>query len=171
MSRDRWFGLSALAVMFALGLVCGLWIGQSGAGHGNPVGEAVEVGSTRDPDGGTTQPGSVIPGQEAAHHEAALRDLRQSVGLDDEQMQRVHEIFARNQGVVRAAWRAVQPEIEIAMEKVHREVADLLEPEQRRRYHDWLMARRGQSATAHGGASTESSGAVKGQSEPRSLHP
>lgn len=139
MTRDRMIGLLALGAMFALGLVCGLWLAPSRG----EVGDRGVPGIPVTPD--VTQISEAEhAGTARAHHEASLRDLQKTVGLDEAQMEQVHAVFARNQRVVQAAWQTVQPQIEIAMEKVHREVADLLRPEQRGAYHQWLLSRRGE---------------------------
>lgn len=147
-------GVVALSCMFVVGLVCGLWIGPWIAGSrsvvmGSPSGEAEVSASAR-----MSTPVDFSSDAARAHHEAALQDLREAVGLDDAQVAQVHAVFARHQGAVQDAWQAVQPQIEIAMETVHREIADLLRPEQRGRYHDWLVARRG--VDPHGTAGVES---------------
>ena len=155
MTRDRWIGVVALFGMFGLGVGFGLWMATHGADGGESVSAPMSMvvshaGQVREADGP-----AIAHDAARAHHEAALEDLRESVGLDDAQIEQVHAVFARHQSIVQDAWQAVQPQIEIAMEKVHREIAELLRPDQRVRYHDWLVARRG-GEDPHGDTTADS---------------
>jgi hypothetical protein len=78
----------------------------------------------------------------AAEHEATIAELREVVGLDDDQMQQVHGILARHQRIVQVHWEELRPEVQNAMRRVHMEIADLLHPDQRQRYHEWLELQR-----------------------------
>ena len=153
MTRDRWLGLAALLGMFGLGLGCGLWLARSTGVA--PVASApeTEVLQINEPTV-RSEPSVRELAHDAAraHHEAVLQDLQQSVGLDDAQIEQVHAVFVRHQSIVEVTWEAVRPQIEIALEKAHREVAELLGPEQRARYHEWLVARRAGAHRIHGEA-------------------
>jgi Spy/CpxP family protein refolding chaperone len=75
-------------------------------------------------------------------HEAAMVELREELGLDEEQIQQIHAIMADRQELVQRIWEQLRPELQAAMTDVHAEIAALLRPEQRQRFHDWLQRRR-----------------------------
>lgn len=75
-------------------------------------------------------------------HRAALAELDDAVDLDEEQIDQIHRLMARRQEVVNEVWLRLRPEVESAMSEVHSEIAALLRPEQRERYHRWLEERR-----------------------------
>lgn len=77
----------------------------------------------------------------AAEHAAALADLAAYVDLDQEQMAKVHAIMSERREVVQKLWEQLRPEVQTAVRDVHEEIAEVLRPDQRRRYHDWLMRR------------------------------
>jgi hypothetical protein len=85
----------------------------------------------------------------AEEHEAAMVELREVVGLDDEQVAQVHAILAERQQIVQQTWEQFRPEVQAAMRQVHIEIAKLLRPDQRERFHDWLTRRREQSQGRH----------------------
>jgi hypothetical protein len=72
-------------------------------------------------------------------HAAALDDLRRAVDLDEVQLRSVHEILVRRQDEVEILWRRVRPEVQETLGDVHREIAEQLSPEQRQRFHEWLL--------------------------------
>lgn len=74
-------------------------------------------------------------------HAAAMSDLVEALDLDQEQTARVHEIIASNHRVVQGAWEELRPRVQNAMTNVNREIAGILRPDQRQRFHDWLEAR------------------------------
>lgn len=78
----------------------------------------------------------------AAEHEAAIAELKEVVGLDDEQVEQVHAILAERQQIVQHMWEQLRPEVQSAMRRVHTEIAELLRPDQRPAFHDWLTRRR-----------------------------
>ena len=80
----------------------------------------------------------------SSSHDAAMSELRNDVGLDDEQIAQVHEILARHHDVVERSWRQLRPEVQNAIRQVHVDIADILRPEQRERFHSWLQRRRQQ---------------------------
>jgi len=75
-------------------------------------------------------------------HAAAMAELRDEIGLDDEQIERVHAILASRQELVQELWEQLRPELQAAMQDVHEEIAELLRPEQLGRFHEWLQRRR-----------------------------
>ena len=75
-------------------------------------------------------------------HEAAMAELRDELGLDEEQIRQVHLIMANRQQLVERVWEQLRPELVAAMNEVHVEIAALLRPEQRERFHVWLEQRR-----------------------------
>lgn len=77
-------------------------------------------------------------------HEAAMADLRESLKLDDQQVAQIHAIFVKHQDVVQRSWERLRPEVQSAMQQVHLEIAEMLRPDQRERFHEWLMRRREQ---------------------------
>lgn len=85
----------------------------------------------------------------AAEHEAAIAELKEVVGLDDEQVEQVHAILAERQQIVQHMWEQLRPEVQSAMRQVHNEIAELMRPDQRERFHDWLTRRREQSQARH----------------------
>lgn len=91
---------------------------------------------------------SVTVGAEQ-EHAAALAELRDAVGLDEQQMATVHTILADNQKVVQQMWEQLRPEVQMAMQQVHAQIAELLRPEQQERFHEWLMKRRDRAQGLH----------------------
>ncbi|HSF15773.1 MAG TPA: hypothetical protein VLK65_09475 [Vicinamibacteria bacterium] len=77
-------------------------------------------------------------------HEAAMADLRESLQLDDDQVAQIHAIFVKHHDVVQRSWERLRPEVQSAMQQVHLEIAEMLRPDQRERFHEWLMRRREQ---------------------------
>jgi hypothetical protein len=80
-----------------------------------------------------------------AVHNAAMSELRAALDLDEEQMDQIHGILARHQDEVQQAWETLRPELQTAMQGVHFEIAELLRPDQRTRYHEWLSERQRQA--------------------------
>jgi hypothetical protein len=117
-TSQRIRALLALAVVFAAGLLAGVFLERQ-----------------RSP------PPRVLHAA-AAEHEARLEELRQVVGLDDDQLEQVEGILARNQRIVQLHWEQLRPEVQDAMLRVHQEIAGILRPEQRQRYHEWLELQR-----------------------------
>lgn len=103
----------ALAAVFAAGLLTGMFVERH---HG---------GASLHPD----------TAQESA---AAMAELREHLELDDEQIEQIHRLLADNQQVVDRMWEQLRPEVQEAMRQVHFEIAELLRPEQRERFHEWL---------------------------------
>ena len=97
-------------------------------------------------------------------HNKAMRQLRNVVGLDDDQIEEVHHILGRHRETVHEAWMKLRPDLSEAMREVHTEIADLLRPEQRARFHEWLSER-----TARGEVPTHT--IVIGGPEPRRSDP
>ena len=64
--------------------------------------------------------------------------LQEFLDLDEQQMEQVHTILADRQDLVQRAWERVRPEVQDAMLEVHEEIAEILRPDQRARYHEWL---------------------------------
>ena len=80
----------------------------------------------------------------AAEHGETMADMREALGLDDQQVEAIEAILAERQHVVQILWEQLRPEVQQAMRQVHAEIGDLLRPDQRERYHDWLNRRREQ---------------------------
>jgi uncharacterized membrane protein len=78
-------------------------------------------------------------------HEAAMAEMHETLGLDEEQTEQIHAVLARHQQLVQRTWEQVRPEVQSAMREVHIEIAELLRPEQRERYHEWLSQQRDES--------------------------
>lgn len=86
---------------------------------------------------------------EAEQHEAAIAELRDVIGLDDQQMERVHAILAERQEVVQQMWEQLRPEVQSAMVDVHNEFAEVMRPEQRVLFEEWIQRRLDQSQGPH----------------------
>lgn len=114
----------ALGVVFALGLVVGIAYERH---HRSP-----RWMSLSGPSG--------LSAAEA--HQVAMADLRKALDLDDEQVAQIHEIMRKHHGAVERAWEELRPEVQAAMREVHVEIAEILRPEQRERFHEWLTRRR-----------------------------
>ena len=71
-------------------------------------------------------------------HAVAMAEMQEALGLDEEQIEQIHAVLARHQQVVQHAWEQLRPQVQGAMREVHLEIAELLRPEQRERYHEWL---------------------------------
>ena len=89
---------------------------------------------------------SQSPGLSAAEvHEAAMAEMQEVLGLDEEQLEQIHGVLAAHQQLVQRAWEQIRPEVSETMREVHAEIAELLRPEQRERYHEWLSRQRDES--------------------------
>ncbi len=77
-------------------------------------------------------------------HAAAMVDMREALDLDDRQVEQIHAIMSERQQLVEHLWEQLRPEVQSAMREVHAEIADLLRPDQRERFHSWLAERREQ---------------------------
>ena len=80
----------------------------------------------------------------ADEHEAAMAELQELLELDEEQLAQIHKILAERQQMVQHKWEQLRPEVQDAMRQVHIDIAELLHPNQRERFHEWLMRRREQ---------------------------
>ena len=78
-------------------------------------------------------------------HETAMAELQETLGLDEVQLEEIHAVLARHQQLVQHAWEQIRPGVQNAMREVHAEIAELLRPEQRERYHEWLSRQRDES--------------------------
>jgi hypothetical protein len=78
-------------------------------------------------------------------HEAAMAEMHETLGLDDDQIEQIHAVLARHQQLVQRTWEQVRPEVQNVMREVHIEIAELLRPEQREHYHEWLSRQRDES--------------------------
>lgn len=85
----------------------------------------------------------------AEAHEAVMAELREELELDDEQVEQIHAITVKHQEVVQETWEELRPEVQSAMRQVHVEIAELLRPDQRVRFHEWLMRRREHVESGH----------------------
>lgn len=79
----------------------------------------------------------------ALHHpeqapERITQRLRRTLSLSDEQTAQVQAILHKRQQTLQEIRRRVQPEVETQIDEVEREVADVLTPEQRERWHRLL---------------------------------
>lgn len=81
----------------------------------------------------------------AEEREASMRELREVLELDDNQVEQIHTILTERQEMVQRTWEQFRPEVQAAMRQMHTDIADLLRPNQRKRFHEWLMERHGQS--------------------------
>ena len=106
----------ALLCVFGFGLVSGLAI-ERHLGSESPV---VAIGS-------------------AEEHARRMDELRSALDLDDAQMQRIHELMMEHQDSIQVLWEQLRPEVQAAMQDVHVEISELLRPEQRQLFHEWLM--------------------------------
>jgi Spy/CpxP family protein refolding chaperone len=75
-------------------------------------------------------------------HEAAMSELREVLDLDDAQVAQIHALMAERQETVQRIWEQLRPEVQQAMTEVHEDIARLLRPEQRQRFHQWLQQQR-----------------------------
>jgi hypothetical protein len=105
-----------LAAVFSTGVLAGMVGYHHGLGH-------------------FRQPASGSPAME---HEAAMAELRDELGLDEQQLAQVQAIMAEHQETVDQMWAQLRPEVQAAMRQVHEEIAALLRPDQVDRFHEWL---------------------------------
>lgn len=77
-------------------------------------------------------------------HEATMASLREALSLDDQQVAQIEGLMAVHQRNVQRQWEALRPEVRTAMRQVNHEIAELLRPDQRARFHAWLLERRGE---------------------------
>jgi hypothetical protein len=116
-----------LVFVFALGAFVGVFVERH---HYHSVSRAQELSA-------------------AEVHEAAMAELQEVLGLDEGQIEQIHAVLARHQQLVQRAWEQVRPQVQSAMREVHAEIAELLSPEQRERYHEWL-SRQGEEDEGEG---------------------
>lgn len=81
----------------------------------------------------------------AALHDAAMASLEEALHLESHQMAEIHGVFQKHQRIVQRSWETMRPSLDIAMQKVHHEVAELLTPEQQTAFTDWLEQHGGRS--------------------------
>jgi hypothetical protein len=75
-------------------------------------------------------------------HDTAMSELDELLGLDDEQIEQFHAVLAGRQELVQNAWEQVRPQVTAAMRDIHTDIGELLRPDQRRLYHEWLNRQR-----------------------------
>ena len=80
----------------------------------------------------------------ADEHEAAMAELQELLELDEDQVAQIHRILAERQHMVQLKWEQLRPEVQDAMRQVHADIGELLHPDQRKRFHEWLIRRRAQ---------------------------
>ena len=137
--RGSMFRASLVLVsIFAVGVVAGVFLERL---------HSVSDSVTR------SKPGADLGFSGAAVHAAAMSSLERALQLDREQVGQIHKVFEKHQGAVQESWEHLRPSLGIAMEKVHREVADLLNAEQRQAFHDWLEMHGGGVHQRHHGPS------------------
>lgn len=78
----------------------------------------------------------------AEEHDAAMDELQELLELDSEQVAQIHAILVDRQKLVETMWEQFRPEVQTAMRQVHVDIANLLRPDQRERFHEWLTRRR-----------------------------
>ncbi len=78
----------------------------------------------------------------AEESEAAMTELQELLELDEEQVAQIQAILAESQQTVQHKWEQFRPEVQEAMRQVHLDIAELLRPNQRKLFHNWLMGRR-----------------------------
>lgn len=83
-------------------------------------------------------------------HEETMAELKEVVGLDDAQVAEIETIMDKHRDMVQLAWQSLRPEVQRAMQALHVEIAETLRPEQRARFHEWLIRRREADADAEG---------------------
>ena len=91
----------------------------------------------------STRPPKLMSAEE--EHKAAMAELRDILDLDDEQVAQIYDILHKHRGVVERTWEELRPEVQQAMQQVHIEIGEMLRPDQRKKFHQWLMERRNQS--------------------------
>jgi Spy/CpxP family protein refolding chaperone len=77
-------------------------------------------------------------------HRAAMAELTELLDLDDEQVAQIYDILHRHRGIVQRTWEELRPAVQSAMQQVHIEIGEMLRPDQRKKFHQWLMERRDQ---------------------------
>ena len=66
--------------------------------------------------------------------------LDDAVDLDSIQTRRARAIVDRHQLAVDSAWKAVRPDVHVAIMAAQSEIAAILRPEQRARYDAWVAS-------------------------------
>jgi hypothetical protein len=67
-----------------------------------------------------------------SHH--VMQHLTDELHLDTAQQHAIAAIFARRQGLVDSTWHAVQPHVRAMLDSTHREIVDVLRPDQLAKY-------------------------------------
>ena len=74
----------------------------------------------------------------------AIAELQELLELDEHQVAQIHAILGERQQVVQRMWEQLRPVVQAAMREVHTDIGELLDPDQRERFHEWLIRRREQ---------------------------
>ncbi|NKB87263.1 MAG: hypothetical protein GKS06_03460 [Acidobacteria bacterium] len=85
----------------------------------------------------------------AGEHDRRMGELRDALDLDEAQVDEINALVATHQTAVQVLWEQLRPEVQAAMQDVHLEISELLRPEQRERFHDWLMSHQEAAAEGH----------------------
>lgn len=88
-------------------------------------------------------------------HARTMADLREAVGLDDAQVAEIEALMEKHREVVHLAWQSLRPEVQRAMQSLHVEIAQTIRPDQRERFHEWLLRRREADAASHSSPTSE----------------
>ncbi len=74
----------------------------------------------------------------AGEHAGMVASLQKDIDLDAEQMHAVQAIMQHHQERVDHAWAVVRPEVRAALDSIERQIAEVLRPDQRDRFHAWF---------------------------------
>ena len=77
-------------------------------------------------------------------HAATMAELERELELDEKQVEQILRLLVDRQKLIQRHWEQLRPEVHAAMQEVHREIAELLRPDQVTAYHRWLQERRRQ---------------------------
>jgi hypothetical protein len=71
----------------------------------------------------------------------SMQRLTAELHLDAEQQRAIADVLARHQQDVNAAWHAMQPHVRSTMELAHKEIEDILRPDQAAAFRKMVDAR------------------------------
>ena len=71
-------------------------------------------------------------------HGSLIASLRNELDLDANQLDTVQAIMRHHQQQVNHTWAVIRPAMQATVDSVERQIAEVLRPEQRDRFHAWF---------------------------------
>ena len=88
-------------------------------------------------------------GSTAAAHDSVVAHMDSTLRLTRAQRDSIHAIFAHHQSTVDSAWRSINHRMHATIDSVHRQMEQVLEPDQRRAFHEWMRRQHAARGVRH----------------------